>query len=457
MRIKFLSVILSFLLMSIAISSCLDSDDNYEYSSDATIRAFGIDTIGKGIYYKFTIDQLKREIYNVDSLPVGSDTIIDKILIDTLSVTGWVTSGLNDTLFNTSDSVDLREPIKLKVHAADGVTVREYTIKVNVHKQDPDSLIWREMAALPASPVSGKQKSVILKGELFVYTSSTTAYRSSLSTPANLQWSLINVDLPTGAKLNSIVSFNDQLFITTTNGEAFYSDNGINWTQMDMQGMQMVTFLGGIPEDKVTGSKNRLTGIFTKDDKNYFCAKNLEETSWQKSEETIPENFPLEDIYSTVFTNASGIKQTVIVGNTETVTADNTEITTEETVPWFTMDGLTWADMSTPTVFSCPAMKNPSIMYYGGLFHMMGGDFNIIRTSRVGIEWNEAATKFRYPTEIKVTPGKEENDKDTIEYISLFKDKGDYSLTIDTNHYIWIVWSSDGSVWRGRQNKLGFK
>lgn len=78
MRIKFLSVILSFLLMSVAISSCLDSDTNYEYSSDATIRAFGIDSIGKGIYYKFTIDQLKGEIYNVDSLPVGADTIIDK-------------------------------------------------------------------------------------------------------------------------------------------------------------------------------------------------------------------------------------------------------------------------------------------------------------------------------------------------------------------------------------------
>ena len=119
MRIKFLSVILSFLLMSIAISSCLDSDENYEYSSDATIRAFGIDTITKGVYYKFTIDQLKREIYNVDSLPMGADSIIKRILIDTLTVTGWVTSGLNDTVFNMNDSVDLREPIKLKVHAAD--------------------------------------------------------------------------------------------------------------------------------------------------------------------------------------------------------------------------------------------------------------------------------------------------------------------------------------------------
>lgn len=164
MRIKFLSVIMSFLLMSIAISSCLNSDDNYEYSSDATIRAFGLDTIKKGIYYKFTIDQLKREIYNVDSLPVGSDTIIDKILIDTLNVTGWVTSGLQDTLFNNlTDSVDLREPITLKVHAADRVTTREYKITVNVHKQDPDSLIWREMSSLPTSPAANKQKSVILK------------------------------------------------------------------------------------------------------------------------------------------------------------------------------------------------------------------------------------------------------------------------------------------------------
>lgn len=90
MRIKFLSVIVSFLIVSFALSSCLDSDDNYEFSSDATIHAFGIDTI-HGKHYKFTIDQLNRLIYNRDSLPVGSDTIIDRILIDTMTVTGWIT------------------------------------------------------------------------------------------------------------------------------------------------------------------------------------------------------------------------------------------------------------------------------------------------------------------------------------------------------------------------------
>ena len=46
--------------------------------------------------------------------------------------------------------------------------------------------------------------------------------------------------------------------------------------------------------------------------------------------------------------------------------------------------------------------------------------------------------------------------QNTIEYKSLFEGKGDYSLAIDKNHYIWIAWN-DGSVWRGRLNKLGFK
>ena len=76
MRIKFLSVIASFLIVSFALSSCLDSDDNYEFSSDATIHAFGIDTI-HGKHYKFTIDQLNRLIYNRDCLLYTSDAADD--------------------------------------------------------------------------------------------------------------------------------------------------------------------------------------------------------------------------------------------------------------------------------------------------------------------------------------------------------------------------------------------
>lgn len=457
MRIKFLSVILSFLLMSVAISSCLDSDTNYEYSSDATIRAFGIDSIGKGIYYKFTIDQLKGEIYNVDSLPVGADTIIDRILIDTLDVIGWVTSGVNDTLFNMNDSVDLRAPIKLKVHAADGTTMREYLIKVNVHKQDPDSLLWEQQPSLPVLPSPDKLKAIVLEDELWIYTSSTTAYRHSLTVSAGFRWDEVHINgLPEDAKLNSIVKFDGQLFVTNDERKAFCSDNGVDWQEIDMQGIQMATFITGIPEDNIIGSPNILAGICTENGRNYFCVKSSDETIWRKSEKEVPADFPSQKIYSTVFTNASGIKQTVIVGNAKKAT--------EKTVAWFTMDGLNWVDMSTPSSLACPAMENPSIMYYGGLFHIMGGKFDIIRSSSDGITWNESPDKFLYPGEKVIIPnedeeedGEDEDKEDTIEYINWFKDKGDYTLAIDANHYIWIVWSEDGTVWRGRLNRLGFQ
>ena len=104
MRIKFLSVIVSFLLMSIAISSCLDSDENYEYSSDATIRAFGIDSITKGVYYKFTIDQLKREIYNVELLPANVRLILDSYQVKDNFESFFVKYDLQNTYSNPFNS-----------------------------------------------------------------------------------------------------------------------------------------------------------------------------------------------------------------------------------------------------------------------------------------------------------------------------------------------------------------
>ena len=60
MRIKFLAIIASFLFVSIAISSCLDSDDTVELSSDATVHAFGIDTV-YGKHYKFHDRPVKKK------------------------------------------------------------------------------------------------------------------------------------------------------------------------------------------------------------------------------------------------------------------------------------------------------------------------------------------------------------------------------------------------------------
>lgn len=442
MRIKFLSLIVSFLIVSIAVSSCLDSDENYELSSDATIHAFGIDTI-HGKYYKFSIDQLNRLIYNMDSLPVGADTIIDRILIDSMYVGGWVTSGSpTDTLFLTKDSVDLlpamnksgNEGMKFKVHAADGITVREYTLQVRVHLQDPDSLVWRNMkedgSVFSNTVTAEPQRSVILNNDLLVYTSHTTAYKTSTEL-YKYKWSQATVtNLPSDAKLQSVINFQEKLYMTTASGDVYSSSDGTAWAKVSGLSTQIISLIACFPENDLNDMPPTMAGIQKAEDgKNYYCTTS-DGLLWSKAE-AVPDNFPTDNIYSTALHTANGVDKIVVVGMPQSIA--------DQTVPWFSMDGQGWASLATTSGF-CPGMNNPAIMYYGGTFYCLGGKMDAIYSSVAGIAWFKTEKKFLLP--------------------EAFKDKGNYSMTVDKNNFIWIVFGGSGTqneVWRGRLNRLGFK
>lgn len=444
MRIKFLSVIISFLLVSISITSCLDSEE-YAYSTDATIHAFGIDSI-KGVYHSFTIDQLNRHIYNRDSFPVGSDTILDCIYLDTLIVTGWVTHA--DTLVSVEDSVNLTAAIncapgsgmKFKAYAADGITSREYTLSVHVHLQEPDSLVWEDMQLVApvfsAEVNAGEQKSVILADELLVYTAPNKAYSTDIHylslAGARYGWDDEVVSgLPADAKLTTVLNFSEVLYMLTESGDIYSSTDGRNWEKNENLSGNMVSLLGSLPANDVSDMEATLMGI-CKDESgvNTFCLT-TDATTWTLGEE-VPIGFPTENIYSSALINANGVGKLVAVG----MPLANETATT----PWFTMDGEGWASLETTSFDAyCPAMENPSIIYYGGSYYMMGGEFDAIYKSVAGIAWEATEEMFMLPES--------------------FEGKGSYSLTVDKENYIWIVWGGNGTpneVWRGRLNRLGF-
>ena len=111
-------------MVSFVVTSCLNDDNNVEYSPDATIHAFELDTAGLGSY-KFTIDQRQGLIYNADSLPVHADTIINKILIKTLTTASSVVTMKDqndqDSIINLNDSIDLSKKLKIKVWSTEAL------------------------------------------------------------------------------------------------------------------------------------------------------------------------------------------------------------------------------------------------------------------------------------------------------------------------------------------------
>ena len=449
MRTQFLSIIASFLIFSVCISSCLGSEEVEDYSTDATIHAFSLDTI-HGIDYKFEIDHIKNLIYNLDSLPMDADTIIDSILV-TMTVPFTVTSA--DTVFNTENHQDLlpamnqqgQDGIKFKVYAPDGLTTRDYVLQVRVHKQDPDSLEWTKLDALNTSaPSTGNaRKAVVKDGELLLYTSATEMYKTSTA-PDAYGWSgaIAVSGLPAEADITSLIQFSGDLYMLAA-GDVYTSADGVTWQKNDALSGNVTALVASLPHDKVTGLQPTLSAIRQNADNTQSFCTTTDGQTWNTGE-TVPQGFPTQQLQYTIETNRAGLNKAVVVGLPH---ADE-----KKTIPWFTTDGKGWGSLETTADNKwCPAIDRPMLTYYGGNYHLFGGQMDTIYSSIAGIAWYGADKKFRLPAE--------------------FEGKTDYTIVVeptedptvsaaDKRDFIWVIFggnSTENEVWRGRLNKLGFE
>ena len=495
MRIKFLSFIASFFMVSFVITSCLDDDNNIEYSPDATIHAFALDTAGLGSY-KFTIDQLSREIYNEDSLPVHADTIIDKILIKTLTTaSGVVTmkdkSG-NDSVININDSIDLREDLTIKVWSTEALAgispnqTKEYTIKVRVHQHDPDSLRWKYINEID-NQITGEQKSIILGSEVLTYSvvgNELRVYKNSLTNFGN-GVSQETVGLPEGQLPTSIVTFQfnrsiTMLYATSAgDGHVYESADGINWGKSSMFGEGVELLLATLTNNDISRICYTKKGA---DNQRYFYyqTNDIPQETLDEAENggKVPANFPTKNISYTVYESATNIKSVLLVGDTETATlADDSEL--ETTIVW-AYDGSKWVVFSTTSsVAYCPKYTQPSIIYYNDLVYIFGQNFSSIYVSNQGLFWRKANSKFAFPHRDWSKGGTPNPSVDPE-----FRGKTNYSMVLDpTTQNLWIIFSKgsasfeeevekaestkstttetrtynhDSEVWRGRLNQLWF-
>lgn len=477
MKIKFLSIIASFFMVSLVITSCLGDDEDIEYSPDATIRAFELDTIGYGTKYKFTIDQLKGEIYNEDSLPVRADTIIDRILIKTLTTASGIVTMKDkldqDSIINIADSIDLRKyinapeenkPLELKVYAPDMQSSKIYKLCIRKHHQDPDSLNWgngKDVKPTPFRPgfsggqIVGKQKAVIFNENIFVYylnNNKLAAYKAAVSNGKT--WELVNsiqgIDGVKASDLSSIIEYNGYLYMVA-NGKVYWSNNGSDWKLhqvLNRNSLTFATLLVGIqPDTQTTNVKNAgISAIATVDGETNYNFYMTDENAmlWSKPGDNIPTEFPTRNISSTVSFSKTGVPFIVSMGATGVITPldDDTEETPKPIVPWSSYDGLSWFDLSTSSDY-CPMLNFPSVITYNESLYAFGNDFGKFYISPSGLTWKEANKKFYFPKPLTERAG------------------ANYSIVIDKEQFIWIICSKDETggddVWRGRLNKLGFE
>lgn len=473
MKIKFLPLIAVFFAATSIMTSCLDNDvDQITYTSETSITGFSlgtlhIDRVGKdkdgkdSAYvdtlncsdYPFTIDQINRTITNKDSLPVGThiDKVITSITYDAGMLAYKPKGSDHDTIWTSTDSIDFTDPVEFKVYAYSGVEGKPYTITINVHKQEPDTISWKKFDNNPFSAGSlSEQKAVYANGKVYVFGKNGSGTHIEYSDVANdnpSSWVPVTDNIPSNIDTYSATAWAGSIyFLAGTNKQLYKLDvNNNNVTQVGTETFEVL--IGG------NDTKEELYAVINKTNNEVSNSVSYTYKNGVWTEDADPfTQFPTGKPFFSNTTTASynsNITSTVALCYNQGTTANDTT-------------ALVFNRMSSDNKWEeriqnlpLPNLENVTMIYYDGKLYAFGGGYKEIKpfsqfycSTDNGLCWRPVTECMAFPAEFGTLYTTHHSN-----YSCAVTPKLENGTS--RGNFIWIVWE-DGSISRGRINRLGF-
>ena len=270
---KTFNILLAASIVGMTASSC--SSDSAEFvtiedtsGGDVAVTGFSLEANANiaanldSVY--FSIDLDNAVIENYDSLPVGTRLAgaIAKITYPTVSKVEVSTGGGSlqtktfDYIANPNDSINLAAPsVKVRVVSANTQYMREYTVKVNVHKLRPDTMYFdpTPVAQLPGGLTAVTAQKTVLRDGLY-HTLTTDGASFSLAKGVNPgqsdTWAKESVSLPAGAETATFTA-TAKAFYIIAGGKLFESADAATWSDTGAA----MTYIYGPYGDSILGVK----------------------------------------------------------------------------------------------------------------------------------------------------------------------------------------------------------
>ena len=474
----------TYLLIAIllGLTACSQTDDTtVTLYDDAAIGSFtlgnvkrvvnGVKSTVAGSTYTFHIDQMTRTIYNTDSLPVGCDVSRVVCSIATYNNSGAFLISEDETTmtyYNGTDSIDFTKPRKFRVIASSGNGYNDYTIKVNVHKQDPEAFVWKKMSNAPTMTALR----IIEFGEHIYLFGNEGGTTKGYKTANGEEWTPIALPALTQADAwENAVANSDSLYIL--DGTAIYrSSDAQTWTKDEStlpDGITLKRLLGAsTTEVYAQATDGSLVTKYCDDELPIWVeAKDETESSFGElpTEDLTIVSYPMYLSDSTDYVLMAGNKfdgsewssrswrrivdysETGIISLLKQYIA--TIIQDEDSYPeWIRK--WTYLDRGNDHRYELPALKNVQIVWYDDVLLAFGGKgltetiepmTGILKSRDNGITW-KADNDYAMPPK----------DGESIFDLST----SSFSAAV-CNGYIWIVCADTGEVWRGQLNRVAWE
>ena len=446
------------------LASCLNSDnEEVVYSDDVAITAFSIASADMTVHttsskgedstyvtsntslsaYKFVIDQAKGEIYNVDSLP--QNIIASKLLVNCstknngIAVIRSIEKPDSANYISSSDTLDFSNPRTICVYSASGKYTRDYTVKVNVHQQDGDEMVWQKKAVVSELAALTSMRAFQMGSALYVLgenEGNTLVYRAQPEDGG--VWTLV-ATLKANASLNTIVH----------NGNMYVLDDGS--LKVSADGINFNTVIESAPISRlVAQSSVALYGI-SGDGKMMSSVDNGQ--TWNNDEMDFGTIIPSCDIdYCTVnYPSVPNTECVVITGNRDLAAYpdDSTAVVLTKIVektPGAKDNIWSGATYNSWDKNMLTRLDNLNIFGYNKALYALGGAGiggckisafdGIGKSIDYGFSWNKSSDL--------VLPADFDSSATT------------FTAFADNNGYLWIICGGTGAVWKGHLNRVGW-
>ncbi len=437
-------------IMSATVFSCSGSDgsESIDRDNNCAITRMSLGTLmrtvstnvnGKdttyvttiaGSTYSMSIDQLKQEIFNLDSLPAGTD--ITRIIFNSISSDGTVvyeTKSGNDTLFSATDSIDFTTPRKFTCYSTDGLHSKTYTVKINVHNSNPDNYTWHNVATLtPVFEGITSQKMFVINDNIVILAISDgqpIAITAHTATPQDCSSSTISG--LTTLDPTAVMLYNNKLYYAD-NGTLKTSADGISWQSLATQSPTTISRLVATTHKEAFALSQN--GILHSTDMLNWTDDNLADDFTQ---------FPRTDITATHSEMAFNPNFYYVIVCGKTIGGSN--IIWRKIIDTKGDNSEPWAiyPMDNDNKYLYPTKAQPLIFTYDDqLIHLglQDGSASEINISTDGGRcWRPQSTANNPVLDTPVSS---------------------FSAFVDPDHYIWIATSPAGQIVRGRVNRLSY-
>ena len=387
--------------------------------------------------FEMTINQRDNTIENRDSLPYGSllNRVIATIAFDGSSLAYREKGTEAWTSYNSTDSLDLTKPLELYLTSNDNQSSRIYTLKVNVHQQEDDSLVWKQCDTGNEALTSlNDMKVFVLNNKLTVLGKKgadiVLVERSDFETEGTWE-ETATTDLPATVDLQTLRMQEGILYLSTTDGQILSSTDAKAWESVGTIYSAGLTLIEKTKDFFYVISEGKLL-------------RSLDAATWEEDLlDTDAAQLPVSEIRALSVEQANGNSRIILVGQTEG--SGNAVVWNkmwndsekEEDAEWM------FFPISPDNRIPCPQLNHFNLLPYDGNCIAFGGTsvdgeheaLDAIYISKdYGITWRPN-NGLHLPKELKGT-------------------KGCITSTVDENNFIWII--TNAQVWRGRLNRLGF-